>query len=30
LFASDKVLGDAVFTFSGAYLTFPLALIFGG
>jgi len=30
LFASDKVLGDAVFTFSAAYLTFPLALIFGG
>jgi branched-chain amino acid transport system permease protein len=30
LFASDKVLGDAVFTFSAAYLFFPLALIFGG
>lgn len=30
LFTSDKVLGDAVFTFSAAYLTFPLALIFGG
>ncbi len=30
LFTSDKVLGDAVFTFSTAYLFFPLALIFGG
>jgi branched-chain amino acid transport system permease protein len=30
LFASDKVLGDAVFSFSAAYLSFPLALIFGG
>ncbi len=30
LFSSDKVLGDAVFTFSAAYLSFPLALIFGG
>jgi branched-chain amino acid transport system permease protein len=30
LFTNDKVLGDAVFTFSGAYLTFPLALVFGG
>jgi branched-chain amino acid transport system permease protein len=30
LFASDKVLGDAVFNFSAAYLSFPLALIFGG
>ncbi len=30
LFASDKVLGDAVFNVSVAYLTFPLALIFGG
>jgi branched-chain amino acid transport system permease protein len=30
LFASDKVLGDAVFTFSAAYLSFPLALAFGG
>jgi len=30
LFASDKVLGDAVFTFSAAYLSFPLALVFGG
>lgn len=30
LFSSDKVLGEAVFTFSAAYLTFPLALIFGG
>lgn len=30
LFTSDKVLGDAVFTFSVAYLSFPLALIFGG
>jgi branched-chain amino acid transport system permease protein len=28
LFASDKVLGDAVFNFSAAYLSFPLALIF--
>lgn len=30
LFSNDKVLGDAVFTFSTAYLSFPLALIFGG
>jgi branched-chain amino acid transport system permease protein len=30
LFASDKVLGEAVFTFSAAYLSFPLALVFGG
>jgi branched-chain amino acid transport system permease protein len=30
LFTSDKVLGDAVFQFSLAYLTFPLALVFGG
>ncbi|WP_319526070.1 branched-chain amino acid ABC transporter permease [uncultured Desulfosarcina sp.] len=30
LFTSDKVLGEAVFTFSAAYLSFPLALIFGG
>ncbi|MGA6926368.1 MAG: hypothetical protein WBY88_11845, partial [Desulfosarcina sp.] len=30
LFSSDKVLGEAVFTFSAAYLTFPLALVFGG
>ncbi len=30
LFVNDKVLGDAVFGFSMAYLTFPLALIFGG
>ena len=30
LFTSDKVLGDAVFNYSAAYLTFPLALIFGG
>ena len=30
LFTSDKVLGDAVFSFSVAYLSFPLALIFGG
>jgi len=30
LFASDKVLGEAVFTFSAAYLSFPLALMFGG
>ncbi|MFN2224585.1 MAG: branched-chain amino acid ABC transporter permease [Candidatus Promineifilaceae bacterium] len=30
LFASDKVLGEAVFTFSAAYVTFPLALILGG
>ena len=30
LFTSDKVLGEAVFTFSTAYLSFPLALIFGG
>jgi len=30
LFANDKVLGDAVLSFSGAYLSFPLALLFGG
>jgi branched-chain amino acid transport system permease protein len=30
LFANDKVLGEAVFTFSAAYLTFPLALFVGG
>lgn len=30
LFTSDKVLGDAVFSVSAAYLSFPLALIFGG
>lgn len=30
LFTSDKVLGDAVFQFSTAYLSFPLALVFGG
>jgi branched-chain amino acid transport system permease protein len=30
LFTSDKVLGEAVFTFAGAYLSFPLALFFGG
>jgi len=30
LFTSDKVLGEAVFTFSAAYLSFPLALAFGG
>ncbi len=30
LFASDKVLGEAVFNVSAAYLTFPLALIVGG
>lgn len=30
LFTSDKVLGDAVFSFSFAYLFFPLALIVGG
>jgi branched-chain amino acid transport system permease protein len=30
LFANDKVLGDAVFQFSMAYLSYPLALIFGG
>lgn len=30
LFTSDKVLGDAVFNFSVAYLSFPLALVFGG
>ena len=30
LFTNDKVLGAAVFHFSMAYLTFPLALIFGG
>ena len=30
LFTSDKVLGEAVFNFSAAYLSFPLALVFGG
>jgi branched-chain amino acid transport system permease protein len=30
LFTTDRVLGPAVFNFSAAYLTFPLALIFGG
>ena len=30
LFVDDKVLGAAKFTFSMAYLSFPLALIFGG
>ena len=30
LFTSDKVLGEAVFSFSTAYLSFPLALFFGG
>ena len=30
LFINDKVLGEAVYTFSGTYLTFPLALFFGG
>ncbi|MBW2513950.1 MAG: branched-chain amino acid ABC transporter permease [Deltaproteobacteria bacterium] len=30
LFVNDKVLGDALLGFSLAYLTFPLALIFGG
>ncbi len=30
LFTSDKVLGAALFNFSAAYLTFPLALLFGG
>ena len=30
LFTSDKVLGEAVFTFGAAYLFFPLALLFGG
>ena len=30
LFTSDKVLGEAVFNFSAAYLAFPLALLFGG
>ncbi len=30
LFTSDKVLGEAVFNFSAAYLFFPAALIFGG
>ncbi|BBO80558.1 hypothetical protein DSCO28_11240 [Desulfosarcina ovata subsp. sediminis] len=30
LFTSDKVLGDAVFSVGAAYLSFPLALIFGG
>lgn len=30
LFVNDKVLGDAIFGFSMAYLTFPVALIFGG
>jgi branched-chain amino acid transport system permease protein len=30
LFTNDKVLGDALIQFSAAYLTFPLALFFGG
>ena len=30
LFTDDKVLGDAVFNFAAAYLSFPLALVFGG
>jgi branched-chain amino acid transport system permease protein len=30
LFTNDKVLGEALYTFSAAYLSFPLALIFGG
>jgi branched-chain amino acid transport system permease protein len=30
LFVDDKVLGQAVFGFPMAYLTFPLALLFGG
>jgi branched-chain amino acid transport system permease protein len=30
LFANDKVLGDALITVSGAYLSFPVALCFGG
>ena len=30
LFTNDKVLGDALFSFGAAYLTFPLALIMGG
>jgi branched-chain amino acid transport system permease protein len=30
LFVNDKVLGEAVFSFSAAYLTFPLALVLGG
>ena len=30
LFTNDKVLGDAVFSFAAAYLTFPLALVLGG
>lgn len=30
LFTNSKVLGEAVFQFSFDYLTFPLALIFGG
>ncbi len=30
LFTNDKVLGEAVFNFPYAYLTFPAALIFGG
>jgi len=30
LFTSDKVLGEAVFSFGAAYLSFPLALLFGG
>jgi branched-chain amino acid transport system permease protein len=30
LFTNDKVLGEALFTFSGANLSFPLSLLFGG
>jgi branched-chain amino acid transport system permease protein len=30
LFTSDKVLGEAVFSFGAAYLSFPMALLFGG
>lgn len=30
LFVDDKVLGDAAFQWAQAYLTFPLALVFGG
>jgi branched-chain amino acid transport system permease protein len=30
LFVDDKVLGDALFSFGMAYLTFPLALVLGG
>ena len=30
LFTSDKVLGEAVFNFSAAWITFPLALFIGG